>query len=109
MRLSWVCGEAKWPAAPDDCEAAARWVAGSPGAIGRSVTSLILAGDSAGGNLAIVTAAIEVRRYGLAFIALAVSLLTLLSMARCWEEAFWKPAPQQAQITQMWNEIKASA
>jgi len=22
-----------------------------------------------------------------------VSLLTLLSMARCWEEAFWKPAP----------------
>jgi len=49
--------EAKWPAAPDDCEAAARWVAGSPSEIGRSVTSLILAGDSAGGNLAIVTAA----------------------------------------------------
>lgn len=49
--------EAKWPAAPDDCEAAARWVAGSPGEIGRSVTSLILAGDSAGGNLTIVTAA----------------------------------------------------
>jgi len=44
-------------------------------------------------KLAIVTAAIEVGRYGLAFIALAVSLLTLLSMARCWEEAFWKPAP----------------
>lgn len=49
--------EAKWPAAPDDCEAAARWVAGSPGEIGRSVTSLILSGDSAGGNLTIVTAA----------------------------------------------------
>ncbi|QDZ07397.1 alpha/beta hydrolase [Sphingomonas panacisoli] len=49
--------EAKWPAAPDDCEAAARWVAGSPAEIGRSVTSLILVGDSAGGNLAIVTAA----------------------------------------------------
>ncbi|MBN8814687.1 MAG: alpha/beta hydrolase [Sphingomonas sp.] len=49
--------EFPWPAAPDDCEAAARWVAGSPGEIGRSVTSLILAGDSAGGNLAIVTAA----------------------------------------------------
>jgi len=45
-------------------------------------------------KLAIVTAAIEVRSYGLAFIALAVSLLTLLSMARSWEEAFWKPAPQ---------------
>jgi len=44
-------------------------------------------------KLAIVTAAIEVRRYGLAFVALAVSLLTLLSMARSWQEAFWKPAP----------------
>jgi acetyl esterase len=49
--------EAKWPAAPDDCEAAARWVAGSPSDLGRAVTSLILAGDSAGGNLTIVTAA----------------------------------------------------
>ena len=49
--------EFPWPAAPDDCEAAARWVAGSPGEIGRSITSLILSGDSAGGNLAIVTAA----------------------------------------------------
>ncbi|MDB5677833.1 alpha/beta hydrolase [Sphingomonas bacterium] len=48
--------EAKWPAAPDDCEAAARWVADSPTEIGRAVTSLILAGDSAGGNLTIVTA-----------------------------------------------------
>jgi acetyl esterase len=48
--------EAKWPAAPDDCEAAARWVAGSPSELGRTVTSLILCGDSAGGNLAIVTA-----------------------------------------------------
>ena len=48
--------EAKWPAAPDDCEAAARWVAGSPAELGRSVTSLVLMGDSAGGNLTIVTA-----------------------------------------------------
>ena len=48
--------EAPWPAAPDDCEAAARWVAESPAALGRSVTSLVLCGDSAGGNLAIVTA-----------------------------------------------------
>ena len=48
--------EHPWPAAPDDCEAAARWVAGSPDALGREVTGLVLAGDSAGGNLAIVTA-----------------------------------------------------
>ncbi|MCU6452841.1 alpha/beta hydrolase [Sphingomonas sp. A2-49] len=48
--------EHRWPAAPDDCEAAARWVADSPGALGRSVTGLILCGDSAGGTLAIVAA-----------------------------------------------------
>ncbi len=49
--------EAPFPAAPDDCEAATRWIAESPSQIGRAVTSLILCGDSAGGNLAIVTAA----------------------------------------------------
>lgn len=48
--------EHRWPAAPDDCEAAARWVAESPAALDRSVTSLILCGDSAGGGLAIVAA-----------------------------------------------------
>lgn len=48
--------EAKWPAAPDDCEAAARWVAGSPAELGRTVTSLVLSGDSAGGTLTITTA-----------------------------------------------------
>ncbi len=47
--------EHPWPAAPQDCLAAARWVAGSPSALGREVTGLIIAGDSAGGNLAIVT------------------------------------------------------
>lgn len=47
--------EHAFPAAPDDCEAAARWVAGSPSELGLSVTGLVLAGDSAGGNLTIVT------------------------------------------------------
>ena len=45
-----------WPAAPDDCEAAARWIATSPAELGRSVTALTVGGDSAGGNLAIVVA-----------------------------------------------------
>ena len=49
--------EAKWPAAPDDCEAASRWIAGSPAELGRSATALVLCGDSAGGNLTIVVAA----------------------------------------------------
>jgi acetyl esterase len=48
--------EATWPAAPDDCEAAARWVAESPAELGRRVTALVVSGDSAGGNLAIVVA-----------------------------------------------------
>ena len=48
--------EAAWPAAPDDAEAAARWVADSPAELGRSVTGLVLMGDSAGGNLTIVAA-----------------------------------------------------
>ena len=47
--------EHPFPAAPDDCEAVARWVASSPAELGLTVTGLILTGDSAGGNLAIVT------------------------------------------------------
>ncbi|MBY9061595.1 alpha/beta hydrolase [Sphingomonas yunnanensis] len=48
--------EARWPAAPDDAEAAARWVASGPEVLGRGVTALVLSGDSAGGNLAIIVA-----------------------------------------------------
>lgn len=48
--------EDPWPASPDDAEAAARWIAGNPDALGRTATGLVLVGDSAGGNLAIVTA-----------------------------------------------------
>lgn len=48
--------EHPFPAATDDCEAAARWVASSPAELGLNVTGLVLSGDSAGGNLTIVTA-----------------------------------------------------
>ena len=47
--------EAPFPAAPDDCEAAARWLASSPEELGREITGLVITGDSAGGNLTIVT------------------------------------------------------
>ncbi|WP_343525923.1 alpha/beta hydrolase [Sphingomonas sp.] len=40
-----------WPAAPDDCEAAARWLADQP-----ETTGIVVMGDSAGGTLAAVTA-----------------------------------------------------
>lgn len=46
--------EAPFPAAPDDCEAATRWVAGGPSELGFPVTGLVTTGDSAGGNLTIV-------------------------------------------------------
>jgi acetyl esterase len=48
--------ENPWPAGPDDAEAAARWIAANGAALGREITGLVLCGDSAGGNLAIVTA-----------------------------------------------------
>ncbi|CAN7314233.1 alpha/beta hydrolase [Phenylobacterium sp. LjRoot219] len=48
--------ENPWPAAPDDAEAAARWIAENGEAFGLSITSLVLCGDSAGANLTIVTA-----------------------------------------------------
>lgn len=47
--------EHPFPAAPKDCEAATRWLAESPAQLEREVTGLIPMGDSAGGNLTIVT------------------------------------------------------
>lgn len=47
--------ENPWPAAPDDGEAAVRWIAENGDAFGRSFTGLIISGDSAGGNLTLVT------------------------------------------------------
>jgi acetyl esterase len=46
--------EHPWPAGVEDCIAAAHWAAASPAALGREVTGLVVAGDSAGGNFAII-------------------------------------------------------
>lgn len=49
--------EHPWPAAPDDAEAAARWIAANAlTELGLTAAGLALAGDSAGANLAAVTA-----------------------------------------------------
>ena len=49
--------EHPFPAAPDDCEAAARHIAAHPHTFGLpAATGLVLMGDSGGGNLAVVTA-----------------------------------------------------
>jgi acetyl esterase len=48
--------ENPWPAAVDDAETAARWVAENGAKFNRAITSLVLCGDSAGGTLTLVTA-----------------------------------------------------
>ena len=44
-------------------------------------------------KVGVITPMLVGGQYLLAAVTLCVSLLTVLSMARLWEEAFWKPAP----------------
>jgi acetyl esterase len=56
--------EHRYPAAVEDCDAATRWVAANASALGGDTSRLIVAGDSAGGNLAAVCALRARRRPG---------------------------------------------
>jgi acetyl esterase len=59
--------EHKFPAAVDDCEAATRWVYSHAREFGGDPLRIAVAGDSAGGNLAVVTA-LRLRNAGHTFL-----------------------------------------
>jgi len=52
------------------------------------------------GKFALVRAGMEVDAWVIVGISLAVSLLTLLSMVKIWNEAFWKDAPAEGQVAE---------
>ncbi|WP_273842777.1 alpha/beta hydrolase [Rubrobacter calidifluminis] len=56
--------ESAFPAAPEDCYAATRWLAGNAREMGYDASRLVVAGDSAGGNLAAVVALMARRQGG---------------------------------------------
>jgi multicomponent Na+:H+ antiporter subunit D len=49
------------------------------------------------GKMVLVKAGLEQEAWGITAVALAVSLLTLYSMTKLWNEAFWKPRPVRAE------------
>jgi len=50
-------------------------------------------------KLSLVLAGLEKGEYLIVAVSLAVSLLTIFSMMKLWNEAFWKPLPQDEEIS----------
>lgn len=90
--------EHRWPAAAEDLYAATRWVADNAEEIGGDASRIVVGGDSAGGNLAAVTALMARDRGGP---ALAAQLLLYPMLAadfgtesyRLYGNGFYNPRP----------------
>jgi multicomponent Na+:H+ antiporter subunit D len=55
------------------------------------------------GKLVVIRSGLEAEAYWLAGIALAVGVLTLYSMIKIWNEAFWKALPEDGPSPLPWN------
>lgn len=55
------------------------------------------------GKLAVIRASLEAEAWLLAFVALGVGLLTLYSMIKIWNEAFWKAPPEPLPASGPWD------
>lgn len=73
--------EAPFPAAIEDCEAAARWVAASPAELGHEASGLVTIGDSAGGNATVVVGQLLGRQPAAVPVVLQVPIFPLVADA----------------------------
>lgn len=79
--------EHKFPAAPDDCYAATKWAAANARALGADPAKLVVAGDSAGGQLA---AAVSLMARARAEFPIARQVLIYPNTDAAMETASWK-------------------
>lgn len=73
--------EAPFPAAILDCEAATRWVAGSPAELGLTARGIVTIGDSAGGNATVVVGQLLAKQPAAVPVVLQVPIFPLIADA----------------------------
>jgi multicomponent Na+:H+ antiporter subunit D len=59
-------------------------------------------------KLALVQAGLDSGQFGIVAVGLVVSILTLFSMLKIWNEAFWKPLPEGGQLYQPVSEPRGT-